>query len=36
VQLWLDDPEDPTPYWIVSSRYPQRVVDVVRHYAAAS
>jgi hypothetical protein len=36
VQLWLDDPEDPTPYWIVSSRHPQRVVDVVRHYAAAS
>jgi hypothetical protein len=36
VQLWLDDPEDPTPYWIVSSRHPQQVVDVVRHYAAAS
>ena len=30
VQLWLDDPEDPTPYWIVSSRRPQQVVDIVR------
>lgn len=30
VQLWLDDPDDPTPYWIVSSRRPQRVVDLIR------
>lgn len=30
VQLWLDDPDDPAPYWIVSSRHPQRVVDIVR------
>jgi hypothetical protein len=30
VQLWLDDPDDPTPYWIVSSRNPQAVVDIVR------
>jgi hypothetical protein len=30
VQLWLDDPEDPTPYWIVSTRHPQRVVDLIR------
>ena len=30
VQLWIDDPEDPTPYWVVSSRSPQRVVDIVR------
>lgn len=30
VQLWLDDPEDPTPYWVVSSRRPQAVVDIVR------
>lgn len=30
VQLWLDDPEDPAPYWIVSSRHPQRVVDLIR------
>jgi len=30
VQLWLDDPEDPTPYWIVSTRHPQRVVELIR------
>jgi hypothetical protein len=30
VQLWVDDPDDPTPYWIVSSRRPQRVVELVR------
>lgn len=30
VQLWLDDPQDPTPYWVVSSRQPQAVVDIVR------
>lgn len=26
VQLWLDDPDDPTPYWVLSSRHPQRVI----------
>ena len=30
VQLWLDDPDDPTPYWIVSSRHPERVVAALR------
>jgi hypothetical protein len=30
VQLWLDDADDPTPYWVVSSRHPQRVVDLLR------
>jgi hypothetical protein len=30
VQLWLDDPEDPTPYWIVSSRHPDEVVRIIR------
>lgn len=30
VQLWLDDPDDPTPYWIVSSRHPDRVVAALR------
>jgi hypothetical protein len=32
VQLWIDDPDDPTPYWVISSRTPQRVVDIVRAY----
>jgi hypothetical protein len=30
VQLWVDDPEDPTPYWVVSSRHPRQVVEAVR------
>ena len=30
VQLWLDDPDDPTPYWVVSTRHPRRVVELVR------
>jgi hypothetical protein len=30
VQLWLDDPDDPTPYWIVSTRHPDRVVSIIR------
>jgi hypothetical protein len=30
VQVWLDDADDPTPYWVVSSRYPDRVVSAVR------
>lgn len=30
VQLWLDDPDDPTPYWVVSTRRPREVADLVR------
>jgi DUF3093 family protein len=30
VQLWLDDPEDPAPYWVVSSRHPEQVVELIR------
>jgi hypothetical protein len=30
VQLWLDDPEDPTPYWVVSTRHPEQVVALLR------
>lgn len=30
----LDDPDDPTPYWLVSSKRPEELVDVlVRHGA---
>jgi len=29
-QLWLDDPDDPTPYWVVSSRRPDDVVAAIR------
>jgi hypothetical protein len=30
VLLVLDDPEDPTPYWLVSSRHPDRVLSALR------
>jgi hypothetical protein len=30
VQLWLDDPEDPTPYWLLSTRHPRDLVELVR------
>jgi hypothetical protein len=36
VQLWVDDPEDPTPYWVLSTRHPQRVVELVRSVSSAS
>lgn len=30
VQFWLDDENDPTPYWVVSSRTPDRLIAAVR------
>jgi len=30
VQFWVDDADDPTPYWVVSTRHPERVVQLVR------
>lgn len=30
VQLELDDPEDPTPYWVVSTRRPEQVAALIR------
>lgn len=30
VLVVLDDPDDPTPYWLVSSRYPDRVLAALR------
>jgi len=30
VLLVLDDPDDPTPYWLVSCRHPDRVLDALR------
>jgi Protein of unknown function (DUF3093) len=31
VQIWIDDEDDPTPYWVVSSRHPDRVVAAIRN-----
>lgn len=36
VQFWLDDPDDPTPYWVVSSRRPDRVVELLRSAASGT
>ncbi|HEY0698565.1 MAG TPA: DUF3093 domain-containing protein [Micromonospora sp.] len=29
VQIVLDDPDDPTPFWVVSSRHPVRLAEAV-------
>jgi Protein of unknown function (DUF3093) len=34
VLLVLDDPEDPTPYWLVSTRHPERVLAALRNAPA--
>jgi hypothetical protein len=30
VLVVLDDPEDPTPYWLISTRHPERVLAALR------
>lgn len=30
VRLMLDDPEDPTPYWVVGTRKPQELLTALR------
>jgi hypothetical protein len=30
VRVELTDPEDPTPYWLFSTRRPQRVAELLR------
>jgi hypothetical protein len=30
VLLVLDDPEDPTPYWLVSTKHPDKVLAALR------
>lgn len=30
VLVVLDDPDDPTPYWLISSRHPDRVLAALR------
>jgi hypothetical protein len=29
VKVELTDPQDPTPYWLVSTRRPERVVEAI-------
>lgn len=35
VRIELDDPDDPTPYWIVSTREPERLAEVLTGARAA-
>ncbi|HKC26399.1 MAG TPA: DUF3093 domain-containing protein [Jatrophihabitans sp.] len=30
VQVWLDDEDDPTPYWVLSTRHPDGLVKAIR------
>lgn len=30
VRVWLEDDNDPTPYWIISTRHPEKLVDALR------
>lgn len=30
VRIHLDDPDDPTPYWLISTRHPERLADLLR------
>lgn len=29
VQILLDDPADPTPYWLISTKHPERLAEVL-------
>jgi Protein of unknown function (DUF3093) len=34
VRVGIDDPSDPTPYWLLSTRRPERLTAVLRHTGA--
>jgi Protein of unknown function (DUF3093) len=35
VRLMVDDPADPTPYWVVGTRRPDRLLAAIREAATA-
>lgn len=35
VRVQIDDPRDPTPYWLVSTRHPEELARALRALAAA-
>jgi hypothetical protein len=35
VRLTVDDPDDPTPYWVVGTRHPAELLDAMRTAARA-
>ena len=36
VEITLDDPEDPVPYWLVSTRHPQRLAAALQDRASST
>ncbi|MGW3472743.1 DUF3093 domain-containing protein [Saccharopolyspora sp. NPDC000995] len=30
VRIWLNDPDDPTPYWVVSTRRPEELIAALK------
>nr|WP_228045937.1 DUF3093 domain-containing protein [Saccharopolyspora sp. HNM0983] len=30
VRVWLDDENDPTPYWVISTRRPEQLAEILR------
>jgi hypothetical protein len=36
VEITLDDPEDPVPYWLVSTRHPQRLAAALQDTASST
>jgi hypothetical protein len=36
VQITLDDPDDPVPYWLVSTRHPQQLAAAQREAASST
>ena len=36
VEITLDDPEDPVPYWLVSTRHPQRLAAAMQEAASST
>ena len=36
VEITLDDPEDPVPYWLVSTRHPQQLAEALKEAASST
>jgi hypothetical protein len=36
VEITLDDPDDPVPYWLVSTRRPQQLAAALREAASST
>lgn len=36
VEITLDDPDDPVPYWLVSTRHPQQLAEALKEAASST